>query len=145
MGALADRCCPQCGTSLAGRASRATYCSSTCRARATKQRKANRQPGTVSTLPGQGSLGAIERRVVAELTAAQLDSSMGQMAALAARQLDGGHDGASAMASLMRRLEQMLETLRAERVAAEAQTDLDADDPIAFLARRAEERAARGA
>lgn len=145
MGALPDRRCP-CGTSLEGRSPRATYCSSSCRARATKQRRANRAPATVSALPGASVVaGAIERRVVAELSAPQLDSSLGQMAVLAARQLDGGHDGASAMASLMRRLEQMLDTLRAERVASEAQADADADDPFAFLARRAEERAARGA
>jgi len=139
-----DRRCLDCGTSLAGRSPRAKYCSGTCRTRATKARKAGRASASVSSLPGAGSaLGAIERRVVAELSAAQLDSSLGQMAALAARQLDQGHDGASAMASLMRRLEQMLETLRAERVASEAQADVDADDPIAWLARRAEERAAR--
>ena len=83
--------------------------------------------------------------MIAELSAAQVDSSLGQMAVLAARQLDQGHDGASAMASLMRRLEQMLDTLRAERVAAEAAGSMDADDPIAFLRARAEERAQRGA
>ncbi len=139
------RVCATCGTSIAERAARTRYCSTTCRTRAKRARDANRQSATVSTLPGPGSLGAIEIRVVAELSAPQLDSSLGQMAVLAARQLDGGHDGASAMASLMRRLEQMLDTLRAERVASEAQADADADDPFAFLARRAEERAARGA
>lgn len=90
-----------CGRTFEARSSKARYCSDRCRKR--KPRDA-----AVSVLSGSpGDVGAVERAVVAELTAAgRLDAALGQACVVLARRLDRpGLDTGSAVASVAARLE----------------------------------------
>ena len=81
----------------------------------------------------------IERRVEDEL-GGQAGTSVGLRALALARRLDQGVADSS-LSSVDKRLEDLL--AQASRAAAAASADQDADNPIAFLRARAEERRGR--
>ena len=118
---------------------RARYCSGVCRAMASKVRRgltASRPADSVTSLPGADPRGLIERRVADEL-GGQAGTSVGLRALALARRLDQGVADSS-LSSVDKRLEDLL--AQASRAAAAASADKDADNPIAFLRARAEER-----
>lgn len=116
--------------------SRAKYCSTTCRTRAFKGRQST---APVTSLPGADPRGLIERRVEDEL-GGQAATSVGLRALALARRLDQGVADSS-LSSVDKRLEDLL--TQASRAAAATSADKDADNPIAFLRARAEERRGR--
>lgn len=147
--------CSECDTEFVAQRSTARFCSESCKKRAKRGRaRAEGQASKVGALASVTSLrgaGApvprqtvsIESRVVREL-GPQLDSALGQQCLLIAQRLDDRLDlSGSAVAALSKRLEAMLETVAAIRAA--KATTADVEDPLDFLARRAEERRQRGA
>jgi len=136
MPALIHRQCPRCSTEFDAKTARAVYCSSSCRALASQDRKAH--PVTpVSTLPGKGA-GTIEASVLKSL-GNQLDTVVGRQAVVAARRMDAGVSDSS-FAPMSRRLDELLE-VAAQQAALAAASGADQDNPIAYLRKRAEERA----
>lgn len=122
-----ERTCQRCGKAFTA-GPRALYCGSTCRARASEDRRS----GTTSppaAMPQRGSSGqALADRVRAELDAAgRLGTTAGETALLLARRLEAGDDAGSAVASLARQLlATMSEALRDSQQAADVVDELSA-------------------
>ena len=126
--------CVQCSKEFEAASNRAMYCGSTCRAR----RSEGRHPVTpVTTLPGKGA-GTIEASVLKSL-GNQLDTVVGRQAVVAARRMDAGVSDSS-FAPMSRRLDELLEVAAQQAALAAAKGD-DLDNPIAYLRKRAEDRA----
>lgn len=150
--------CSECGTEFEGVRASATMCSPRCRQRASRRaRKETRdeQTGKVVQLarrhtvtPGasprrgasaepRGAL-SVETQVRAELGEGG-DTALGQAALLIARRLDDQVDASgSAVASLVARLEKLMDAILSSRVVEEVESD--ETNPITILQRRAEER-----
>lgn len=137
MGALHHRECPRCSKAFEAKTARAVYCSASCRALASKDRSKHPVAG-VTTLPGAKGAGTIEASVLKSL-GNQLDTVVGRQAIVAARRMDAGVSDSS-FAPMSRRLDELLETAAQQAALAAAKGD-DADNPIAYLRKRAEERA----
>ena len=132
-----------CGKPFEAKTARAKYCSASCRALDSKDRKTHPQPpsGNVVSMPGARGAGTIRAAVVKALSG-QADSVAGRQALKIAERLDQGASD-SAWANLSRRLDDLLEA--ASRAAALAAVQgQDEDNPVAFLKARAEKRRAAG-
>lgn len=121
-----DRMCAAgCGTSLAGRTPRARFCSSDCRAKATKRRRKG-QPEDIGTgvvvpfapppdesAPPVEPDGPVTRSTLDVLTRAErVSTPSGQVALALARRIDKAADSGSSLAALARQLsETMTEAL----------------------------------
>lgn len=139
---LARIVCAHCGEGFVPKTVRARYCSGVCRAQASKVRRGltpAKSTDSVTSLPGADPRGLIERRVEDEL-GGQAATSVGLRALALARRLDQGVADSS-LSSVDKRLEDLL--TQASRAAAATSADKDADNPIAFLRARAEERRGR--
>ena len=162
-----ERTCQRCGRAFTAQRSTARFCSKRCTDAAGKVRRreaAKRQrdadlaevvelPAGRRRKPKPHESGAaepaepaeppklsVEQRVRHELKAL-VDSALGQMCLQAARRLDEGRDtSAAGVASLMKRLEDMLATA-AGILAAGSAEEADDDDPIAYIEQRGRERA----
>lgn len=133
----------RCGKSFEAKTVRARYCSASCRALDSKDRRSRPQgpSGNVLTLPGSRGAGTI-RSAVLEALDTQVDTVAGRQALAIADRLDFGvSDGA--WAAMSKRLDELLAA--AERAAASALIAAgDESDPIAFLQARGERRSAAG-
>lgn len=131
--------CARCGTRFEGKTARAAYCSASCRALASRDRKTRPQPpsGVVVALPGVQGDTTIRAAVLVAL-GAQQDTVAGRQALALADRLDSGaSDGA--WSAMSKRLGELL--AEAERVAAEAMAASgDQVDPVEFLKARGERR-----
>lgn len=119
-----DRMCAAgCGTSLAGRTPRARFCSSDCRAKATKRRRKG-QPEDIGVVvpfapppdesaPPDEPDGPVTRSTLDVLTRAErAETPSGQVALALARRIDKAADSGSSLAALARQLsETMAEAL----------------------------------
>lgn len=99
---MAQRACDSCRNQYEAKRPNSRFCSEPCR------KRFSRQPGAVASLavpadePASHE-GPLTRSTRLELEAAgRVDSSIGQLALLAARRLDAGGETGSAVASLMR-------------------------------------------
>ena len=137
MAAMIHRQCPRCATEFDAKTARAVYCSASCRALASKDR--SRNPGaTVTSLPGARGAGTIAAAVLEKL-GNQRDSVVGRQAMRAAERMDAGVSDSS-FAPMSRRLDELLEVAAQQAALAAASGD-DQDNPIAYLRKRAAERA----
>lgn len=126
--------CARCGTPFEGKTARATYCSASCRALASKDRRSRPQApaGNVVALPGRTGASTI-RAAVAKQLGGQQDTVPGRQALALADRLDNGaSDGA--WANLSKRLGELLEEAELLKVAAAGSTETD---PIEYLKQQA--------
>jgi len=137
MAAMLQRQCPRCSTEFEAKTARAVYCSASCRALASKDRKTH-PTASVTNLPGANGAGTIEASVLKSL-GNQLDTVVGRQAVVAARRMDAGVSDSS-FAPMSRRLDELLEVAAQQAALAAAKGD-DLDNPIAYLRKRAEDRA----
>lgn len=99
---MAQRACDSCRNQYEAKRPNSRFCSESCR------KRFSRQPGAIASLPApgpviEGAEGPLTRSTRLELEAAgRADSSVGQLALLAARRLDAGGETGSAVAALMR-------------------------------------------
>lgn len=131
--------CARCQTPFEAKTARAKYCTASCRALDSKDRRNRPQPpsGNVVSLPGAKGAGTI-RAAVMKALASQADSVAGRQAVKIAERLDQGASD-SAWANLSRRLDDLLAA--ADRAAALAAAQgQDEDNPVAYLKARAERR-----
>ena len=148
-----ERVCAQCGQAYAAQRSTSRYCSQVCgrkarraQARAVRaERKASDLAATVTPIgaptapPAKDVPLSVEDRARRELRSL-VDTALGQMCLQAARRLDEGRDtSAAGVASLMKRLEDMLATAAGILSSGTAE-EADDDDPIAYLEQRGAER-----
>lgn len=156
------RTCSRCGSAFEAERSTAKFCGKRCRQADSRQRQRDRtKTETAAALaevvslptaprsrrrkaanepPSEPEGLSVEQRARRELGKLG-DSALGQMCLQAARRLDEGRDtSAAGVASLMKRLEDMLSTA-AGILAAGTAEEADEDDPIAFLEQRGHERA----
>lgn len=153
------RTCSRCGSAFEAERSTAQFCGQRCRQADSRQRQRDRaKADTAAALaevvslptsqrrreapgePSEPETLSVEARARRELGKLS-DSALGQMCLQAARRLDEGRDtSAAGVASLMKRLEDMLSTA-AGILAAGTAEEADEDDPIAFLEQRGHERA----
>ena len=137
MAAMLQRQCPRCSTEFEAKTARAVYCSASCRAMASQDRKAHPM-AHVTSLPGAKGAGTIEAAVLKKL-GNQHDTVVGRQAMVAARRMDAGVSDSS-FAPMSRRLDELLEVAE-QQAALAAASGADQDNPIAYLRKRAEERA----
>jgi len=131
--------CARCGASFEGKTRRATYCSSVCRAMASKERR-SKPSGEVVSLPGAKGAGTIEAAVREQL-GSQLDTVVGRQAVAAAQRLDGSVSD-SAFSPMSRRLHELLDQAAQAAALAASKGGVGVEEnPIAFLKSRAERRA----
>ena len=156
-----ERTCSRCGATFQAQRSTARFCGVRCRQADSRQRQRERAKSATAAAmaevvalptasrsrrrkqaeesedPDALSVETRARRELGKL----VDSALGQMCLKAARRLDEGSDtSAAGVASLMKRLEDMLATA-AGILAAGSAEEADDDDPIAFLEQRGGERA----
>lgn len=142
---MATATCRQCSTPFESVRADAHYCGDACKMRAYRaRRRDSAKAATVVNLVDRQARkevtgvdpaeGLIERYVQAELGKPGVATALGQMCLNAARQLDTGRATGSAAATLMKRVEAMLETAVASQKVEEIAAD--ADDPITWLERR---------
>lgn len=125
-----ERTCQRCGKAFTA-GPRALYCGSTCRARASEDRRSGTASPPAAAAPrpqSEPSGQALADRVRAELDAAgRLGTTAGETALLLARRLEAGDDAGSAVASLARQLlATMSEALRDSQQAADVVDELSA-------------------
>lgn len=119
-----DRTCAAgCGTSLTGRSARARFCSSDCRAKATKRRRKGvpedlsnvvpLNPPSDESTPASEPDGPVTMSTLDVLTRAErAETPSGQVALALARRIDKAADSGSSLAALARQLsETMTEAL----------------------------------
>lgn len=131
--------CTRCHTPFEAKTARAKYCSASCRALDSKDRKTHPQPstGNVFTLPGKAAAKTI-RAAVLEQLGDQQDGVPGRQALALADRLDNGvSDGA--WAAMSKRLGELLD--EAARAGVRAKIDGGQTDPVEFLKRRGDDRA----
>ena len=136
MASTFDCTCVRCGAAFEGKTRRATYCTSVCRAMASKERRAKPDAAVVA-MPGATGAGTIEAAVRAQL-GSQIDTVVGRQAVAAAKRLDGGVSD-SAFSPISRRLHELLDQ-SAQAAALAASQGSTEDNPIAFLKEQAERR-----
>ena len=153
-----ERTCSRCGGAFTAERSTARFCGVRCRQADSRQRQRERAKAEAAAAmaevvalpstrrrksnekPPEPEVLSVETRARREL-GKLVDSALGQMCLKAARRLDEGSDtSAAGVASLMKRLEDMLATA-AGILAAGSAEEADDDDPIAFLEQRGSERA----
>lgn len=156
-----ERTCSRCGAAFTAERSTARFCGVRCRQADSRQRQRERTKAEAAAAmaevvalptaprsgrrkpagePSESEELSVETRARREL-GKLVDSALGQMCLKAARRLDEGSDtSAAGVASLMKRLEDMLATA-AGILAAGSAEEADDDDPIAFLEQRGGERA----
>ena len=140
MAASFERACSRCGKSFTAKTRRASFCSGSCRALASKDRAKAEAAGRaqVVSLPGAAAVSPISiEAVTLEELGGQAATSTGRQALMLARRLDAGVSDSS-LASVSRRLDELL--AEAGRQSALLSADEDSDNPIAFLRHRAAER-----
>lgn len=155
------RTCSRCGSAFEAERSTARFCGKRCRQADSRQRQRDRakaeaasalaevvslpttarsRRGETPQEPSEPEVLSVESRARRELGKLS-ESALGQMCLQAARRLDEGRDtSAAGVASLMKRLEDMLATA-AGILAAGTAEEADEDDPIAYFEQRGHERA----
>lgn len=141
-----NRACERCSKEFLAQRPTAKYCGNVCRSAASKARakeptakvlqlRTASAPGPVLVDPGELNIEAYVRRELGETVA----TAMGQMCLTAARRIDRGDVVGSALGTVLKRLDDMLEKVAASGAIAEVESD--ESNPITILQRRAEERA----
>jgi hypothetical protein len=134
--AMLQRTCSRCGTEFEAKTSRATYCTASCRALASRERH-EKPTSNVFTMPGAKGSGTIRAAVLAEL-GGQQDGVSGRQALAIADRLDAGVSD-TAWLPMSRRLDELL--AQAAKLAAAAPGAEDGKpDPIEYLVERGEQR-----
>lgn len=132
--------CEVCGCDFTAQRSTARYCGEACKKRAQRAAKKSQPVAVVVPIPPRSpqSVGVVVRSLYEtcrDELGVQAGTAMGTAALLIARRLDDGVDtSGAAVASLTKELHRLMELSRPVEAVE------DADDPIAYLQRRADER-----